>query len=361
MASGHRVMISETQDSVARTWYLWMRQLLHYLEVENPGTYIRYLIPLVFHLKTLLKHNGQMAAVQHLKVTLFALYSYVAGNPLSSTMPLGFGVRLHHGLPAVWHREIRERIRGNTLWVIRLMASLLNVYRSMDAKHPEMDTASIIQPHPNLKDNPMFIEYQKFCADIFPKLLGRKFGKKGIPPFTYESALGMLVRSAGPNLSGPGSAGLILDAKAWIAAPVNHVASWFDMHEDTVMKDLLHMHAAEEHFTPEPLVQAGKGMKAQPVTTMGVATLSTRVPAAVANQIPGVDGGPAPVLGRLHTIDEPAGKVRVVAICDYWTQAALKPVHDFLFKILRRLHENDATFDQEGVVDAYFAKDFHPH
>lgn len=362
-------MITETEGSVARTWYVWARQLMHYLEVENPGTHIRYLIPIVIHLKRLLKHNGQFAAIQHLKVSLFALYSYVAGNPLSSTMPLGYGVRLQHGLPAVWHRELRERIRSETLWAIRLMASLLNLYRVMDAKHPDMNIDTIIQPHPHLEQVPLFHEFQAFCKSTFPALLARKFGRKGIPPFEYESAAGMLVRSAGPNLTGPGSAGLILDAKAWGNAPENLAKLWFDLHGDTSMSKLLDAHCNETHFNVGlPHIRVGPSGVVFPQTTMALACLSSRVPKAVTSLLQPAEvkwsegsDSPAPILGRLHAIEEPAGKVRVVAIVDYWTQAALKPVHDFLFKILRQLRANDATFDQDGVVDAYFGKELFPH
>lgn len=47
--------------------------------------------------------------------------------------------------------------------------------------------------------------------------------------------------------------------------------------------------------------------------------------------------------------DEPAGKVRVFALVDVWTQSILKPLHDSIFSFLRRL-PNDATFDQRASV-----------
>jgi hypothetical protein len=49
---------------------------------------------------------------------------------------------------------------------------------------------------------------------------------------------------------------------------------------------------------------------------------------------------------------EAAGKVRVFAIADYWSQWVLKPIYDHLFDILRRFKE-DATFDQEGVLNKF--------
>lgn len=53
--------------------------------------------------------------------------------------------------------------------------------------------------------------------------------------------------------------------------------------------------------------------------------------------------------GKIATKVEPAGKVRVFAIVDYWTQCALKPLHDFVFEVLRSIPQ-DGTFHQERPV-----------
>lgn len=50
-------------------------------------------------------------------------------------------------------------------------------------------------------------------------------------------------------------------------------------------------------------------------------------------------------IGRLATVLEARGKVRIVAIVDYWTQLVLKPLHHSIFKTLRRIPQ-DGTFDQ---------------
>jgi hypothetical protein len=51
------------------------------------------------------------------------------------------------------------------------------------------------------------------------------------------------------------------------------------------------------------------------------------------------------LVGALHCKDEPAGKVRVFAMVDIWTQNVLKSLHNGLFDFLRAL-PNDGTFDQ---------------
>ena len=54
-------------------------------------------------------------------------------------------------------------------------------------------------------------------------------------------------------------------------------------------------------------------------------------------------------IGQLSTKKEAAGKIRVFAMVDIWTQSALKPLHDYLFSFLRSL-PNDGTFDQHASV-----------
>lgn len=54
-------------------------------------------------------------------------------------------------------------------------------------------------------------------------------------------------------------------------------------------------------------------------------------------------------LGRLKEKHEAAGKLRIFAMVDSLTQAALGPLHRCLFDFLRQL-PNDATFDQRASV-----------
>lgn len=52
-------------------------------------------------------------------------------------------------------------------------------------------------------------------------------------------------------------------------------------------------------------------------------------------------------LGKLAFKEEAAGKLRIFAIADLWTQSLFRPLHDALFKFLRGI-PNDATFDQDA-------------
>jgi hypothetical protein len=67
-----------------------------------------------------------------------------------------------------------------------------------------------------------------------------------------------------------------------------------------------------------------------------------------------VKENPSPV-GKLSIKEEPAGKLRVFAMVDVWTQSILKPLHTFLFKFLGKL-PNDGTMDQRASVERCFVK-----
>lgn len=66
---------------------------------------------------------------------------------------------------------------------------------------------------------------------------------------------------------------------------------------------------------------------------------------------------PTRYVGKLGFKDEAAGKVRVFAMVDIWTQWALKPLHNFVMSILRRIPQ-DGTFDQFKPVKRLLSK--HP-
>lgn len=57
------------------------------------------------------------------------------------------------------------------------------------------------------------------------------------------------------------------------------------------------------------------------------------------------------VLGRLQDLAEGAGKVRVIAIVDWWTQTLLRPLHDAIFALLKKIPQ-DGTFDQHRPAKA---------
>lgn len=64
-----------------------------------------------------------------------------------------------------------------------------------------------------------------------------------------------------------------------------------------------------------------------------------------------------PFLGKLAVKREPAGKVRVFALVDYWTQAVMSAFHSYFFDLLK-VFPSDATFDQTGTLQKFVEKGY---
>jgi len=81
------------------------------------------------------------------------------------------------------------------------------------------------------------------------------------------------------------------------------------------------------------------------ICCVGGETLTNRLRALQQRLKPtGVD---IKTLRRVTSISDKEGKTRVVAILDYWSQTALKPLHNALLGVLRSF-KNDMTFNQGG-------------
>jgi hypothetical protein len=56
------------------------------------------------------------------------------------------------------------------------------------------------------------------------------------------------------------------------------------------------------------------------------------------------------ICGRLALLPEAAGKIRIVALADCWTQWALHPLHEWIFGLLKEIPQ-DGTFDQLKPIE----------
>lgn len=299
--------------------WLWSRELFHQLGENGWAKRQGQFTAFVRHFQNILRVNGSSFAIQRLKITLFVLYSWLGGNPLNSTQELGQRIRLRNGLPTWLPRNALRRSKRTGLRTIRLWASLLNIYKYMSGEHPTPPLDTIMAE----KFSGSYSDFRDF-AEQFPKLIKREFNLN--IEFAYETAKGLVIRKAGANHA-TSMLSIPADSFAWSQQPVNWPLEWFNLWGDTEMADL--MSRVKSQYDPK-------------CRSSGVACNFCLC---------------KPRTGRLHPIEEAAGKVRVVAICDYFTQVALEPVHNFLFGILRNI-PTDATFDQQGRVDEFAARGY---
>lgn len=163
---------------------------------------------------------------------------------------------------------------------------------------------------------------------------------------TFRNVKPYVSMSSGPN-ERVSFLGYASDAAAWGLRPfqnkVDWVSRWLEVTGDTmtrhmyltIQKYALQAHFAEDSETAPVSVGFDPNAWMRPIKHFFPST-----PRRVYR---------TPILGKLAKKEEAAGKVRIFAIVDYWTQYCLKPVHDWMFSMLKLL-PTDATFNQDGSL-----------
>jgi len=267
---------------------------------------------------SILEHQGPLRLIQRLKIYLFVLNNYIGGERMQSTHALGVGVALRNGLPACFPRRIRDAIRSGSLPAIRWWATFLNMYKALNAPYGIVDLSGI-QGQPFSGD---LGSWSEACLEIWSNL----WALGPFPRLSWKVDTSRFTLKAGP--SGTNFLTPAEDAWLWFNKPRNYLAEWLE----TVGE----MGALLDFTQAAQIADMDIWMGKQRVQPYGKATARN---------------GREP-LGKLSYRLEAAGKIRVFALVDYWTQAILQPLHTYLFKILK-LIPSDATFDQTGRLTEF--------
>lgn len=289
-----------------------------------------------------------------LKTSHVSIVKYTAGEPLKNGFgSLGHGVRFAGGLPAWLPSAYRKGIRRGDTRIVKYMLSLTSLYRVVDFKgKPKLSTIYKAGTDFNV------LRYMKFVATFFGWLVARVGSlpeleqvklfhiSKSAPgvsakPVIVGSVATKLWRKrqkALPNVKDPrkrakmldkarlesglfyylgsSTSALIMQAMAWASPDFSELRG--------ILKEYCHRTQASSFYGQLQMLmdQAGPISFWRPL-----------VPT---------------YLGKLGIKEEP-GKVRVFAMVDWWTQMALRPLHDLVFKILRKIKQ-DGTHDQGKAV-----------
>lgn len=281
-------------------------------------------------------HEGAQTLINKMKACLFLLNRYLAGNKNDDPWLLDFPVGLSRsGLPRLIPSEIRSRILSGDLKAIRMMTSIFNAYKAMEGTHKESDLASVVGSNPLNEDDPALLDFKRFCEETFWSKVVKSYIRQDLwlkikaPDFSVseQSTTPVYIPlRAGPN----GRTGLFsapVDAWAWHLQPVNWLEEWCK-HVGDLRTLKLYRSTLE------------------------------KVDADLVNHImtPVKGGSPVQVhTGKLGLLPEPAGKVRIIAMVDYWTQRVMAPMHDWMMKILSHL-PTDSTFNQEESLRSFAAR-----
>jgi len=323
------------------------------------------------------KVSGSRGLVLYLKVCNVALMQSLPGGQLSfHSRKIGkvAVARSRDGLPRIMPAFVRTQIRSGNRETIRLWLTFFGMYRVMPCKG-RPNFSSILGLGRELR--PSFladwrsfllnsflpgiqthsgVEFRKLNFDLIRDL--REVSPEDYPrptPFVISSVSAdrfedpeivkkandlKLAKKPVPSwLSGtPTSfAHRIVSAMRWSATPSSEEG--FASLDSNILRDFLEV------------IPGGYGSTKSLWTLLeDTAVFYRRARATNRTEVPNAHGYGKNVCGRLALLPEAAGKVRVVALVDCWTQWALYPLHKWIFGILEEIPQ-DGTFDQLRPVE----------
>lgn len=268
------------------------------------------------NLTTLWQKSGKKFLVLYLKECVAYVIAYL--NHTRRELPKGAPrVRLSRaGLPLIIPGPLRYiilrfRAEGGMKdrLVVRTVLTVLSLYRVMNfVSRPNL--ATITDPFNGI--SPLFlISELEGVLNLLPKAV-----LKGVSWTIGESA--------GPN--GPRATWFAgADALAWLDNPLKLVLLLEFMYRARQYSALCWILLIQVVSIPGMLVLiALKGLRVVPSK-----------------------------LGRLSALNvDGAGKRRIIAITDFWTQLVFRPFHDCLFAMLKKI-EQDGTFDQWKPIETW--------
>lgn len=312
----------------------FLNKLPHILGGTITPNYAKLNNSFLLFLNRLYKKGGIPMVVKYLKVSAVLVQQVCAGHVLPDLTPLGLRVsRDKTGLPRIIPSYQRKLIRQGNSRVIKYWLTLLSLYRDLHfsgvlkfstitdpskASSTSNSIGSLIKSFTTLycKDHKGLVELQKFA--LFPIL---KSGPQaitnldGTPTDEHNTHPSSIIRTF------------------WI---LNN--TW----EGLQIKDsLLKIISLTNNQTLESLWARLVSYKLDKLISYKLKDQMGFINEFIGNGI----RIKHKCLGKLSTKEEAAGKVRVFAMVDPFTQWALEPLHRNLFSILKKM-ETDGTFNQ---------------
>jgi hypothetical protein len=273
----------------------------------------------ILHLQ---KNHGEEFVVQYLKTGQLAIQKKLAGTPVSSCRELNPDLnlpRLVNGLPYIIPVSDRRLMMRGASTVIRYWLTMFSLYRIISI--PGKLSFDTITADYSGSDESLG-SYSTLLSELSKQWISTVCK---IPSFK-ESEI-FMISKASPTCSRSWQ-GYYFDIMIMPKKTLSALKYFLEVSKQTRLLNYINYN---EYIGPT-LESYGRFFD----------NLKSQAARAVS------DLGYYPV-GQLCTKDEAAGKVRVFAMVDYWTQVSLKGLHDFIFNILSQL-PNDGTFDQSASI-----------
>nr|UJQ92469.1 MAG: putative RNA-dependent RNA polymerase [Mitoviridae sp.] len=281
---------------------------------------IRFIVLFIWKVKLLLRSQGVKGTVKYLKAAGTMVQQAIGGQKVDDLGKLGTRVaRTRSGLPRFIPSQLRTLIRSGDPTTVKIVLTLINVFRVFE--FPGTLKLSTITA-PNKGHGGLNNQIRSFIPLFISRFVRPRFSRdwllSKLQQYSSESLAGIFK-------GGPGVIGAF----------------------------------GEFNSLPRILVRAYKALLGAPVLKESLDTLWSYMPPVFKRVvIPNMDHlfkleqdlkrtviKPLPYLGKLGLKEEAAGKIRVFAMVDAWTQWTLNPFHKLLFTILDGIRM-DGTFDQ---------------
>lgn len=342
--------------SVKRGQYLarLLINLIPVLGLHTTSAKVRSIYSFLAKLYQLFRNNGAKGACLTLKVYAVILQQSIGGHVVRDLTGLKFRVsRTRAGLPRIIPRVHREMIRKGDFRMIRFYLTIFNLYRVIDFTG-DMRFASLVKTivAPAVITQGLLSlkgEMLKFVPVFFRRLqpligLNAKSLRMELLD-SYQTATAFPLLKSSPftmPLSRFSELSREEAEEAMVTQPVvsshplaaheaaNALHNNSDLHDSAhyflgLLQDHSILRKAWLHATRYPL-KPGMGVQS------------------------GAGSSQDPILGRLALKEEAAGKVRVFAMVDCWTQWLLKPLHVTIFDHILPGIPQDGTRDQMAPV-----------
>jgi len=321
---GANRLLNPTLQNMKQAVNLWARTLYGWSggQLSSVGFY-QDSAQVASYFWHLLKHEGPANLCKRMKISLFILNTYLSGKPIDDSRHLGVAISIRHGLPRWLPLRARASIRAGDSRAIRIWASILGMYKGFDTPHPPVSLDTIRnKPYEVTEKTQRFFTFLRTA--FIPWL--RQNG--WVPPFQGNSDHPYMSIKAGPN-KGKSILGIGLD-----------VLAWKRFGDAPLIRYLL----ASGHTLALQYYQLCQGL------VIGEMRFTDSQGQARVSQGPyNFNTDQEVFLGRLSVKEEAAGKNRIFALGDWFTQYALKPLHDWLFRILPNL-PGDGTMNQGAAL-----------
>jgi len=256
-------------------------------------------------METLWKRSGKKFAGLYFKECLRLIVQFVNHNPTSSKLG-EIQVKSINGLPLIIPLELRRLIKSGDRVIISSLLTMFSIFRCIKWK-TEWDPSSIFEPFSGeFNSLPMI---QKILKDLGLRKVSLKI--------TYVKSI-----SSGPR----GQFSLLqsgLDASTLL---IRYPKIYFKL-----IRASLYLRGGTLFSVLLILIS---------ILNIPLYFLDT---SSRFNEI-----------RRLGYLEEGAGKIRTIAMLDWWTQCLFKDLHDHIFSLLRKCG-NDCTFDQTGPLQSFIS------